>query len=162
MGRRRDKSGLRIEPTRDRVLVRAMLARGAMVTEGLEWPAACYLLAWLGDEAVGVAGVETSVDAALLRSLWVKPAMRAQGIGSALFAAARKAAHTRGARQLYLLGEAEDGYLKRLGFQRVAVAEVMVALAGTPQVEYYRARPDELMEKAAWRLDISQDGVIGR
>ena len=103
MAIRKHRAGeLVIEQTRDFAVVREMLARGGMMTDGIEWPAACYLVAYFGDDAVGVIGVEPKIDAALIRSLYVDESMRRRGIGAALVAAARKAAHTRGARHLYL------------------------------------------------------------
>ena len=44
----------------------------------------------------------------------------------------------------------------------VGVADVVAALPGVPQVEHYRARPDELAREVAYHLDISADGVIER
>src|SRR5271168_5636525 len=99
MAIRKHRAGeLVVEQTRDLAIVRAMLERGGMTTAGIEWPAACYIVAYLGDDAVGVIGVEPKIDAALIRSLYVNESMRRRGIGGALLAAARKAAHTHGAR----------------------------------------------------------------
>ncbi|HSU90226.1 MAG TPA: GNAT family N-acetyltransferase, partial [Sporolactobacillaceae bacterium] len=103
MALRKHRPGeLVIEQTRDLDRVREMLAGAAMMTDGIEWPAACYIIAYNGDEAIGVVGIEAKIDAALIRSLYIKPEMRQRGIGAGLLAAARKAAHTRGARHLYL------------------------------------------------------------
>jgi N-acetylglutamate synthase-like GNAT family acetyltransferase len=151
-----------IEQTRDLELVRAMLACGGLPTAGIEWPAACYLLAYFGDHAVGVIGVEPKVDAALLRSLYVDESMRRRGIGAALVAAARKAAHTRGARHLYLFTKDAGEFFSRLGFEPTEVAVVMNVLAGAPQVEHYRTHPEEFSCEAAYQRDISGDGVIER
>ena len=55
MAIRKHRAGeLVIEQTRDLGLVRGMLERGGMMTEGIEWPAACYIVAYVGDEAVGL------------------------------------------------------------------------------------------------------------
>ena len=163
MAIRKHRAGeLVIEQTRDVELVRAMLARGGLTTNGIEWPAACYLLAYFGDDAVGVIGVEPKIDAALVRSLYVNESMRGRGIGAALVAAARKAAHTRGARHLYLFSTDAGEFFERHGFTMVPVADVVAALPGVPQVEHYRARPDELAREVAYHLDISADGVIER
>jgi N-acetylglutamate synthase-like GNAT family acetyltransferase len=163
MAIRKHRAGeLVIEQTRDIELVRAMLVRGGLTTDGIEWPAACYLLAYFGDDAVGVIGVEPKVDAALLRSLYVDESMRGRGIGAALVAQARKAAHTRGARHLYLFSTDAGEFFERHGFTTVCVADVVAALPGVPQVEHYRARPDELAREVAYHLDISADGVIER
>jgi N-acetylglutamate synthase-like GNAT family acetyltransferase len=151
-----------IEQTRDLPLVREMLAGAGLTPEGIEWPAACYLIAYVGDDAVGVIGVEPKIDAALIRSLYVDESMRRRGIGSALIAAARKAAHTRGARHLYLFAKDTGEYFSRYGFEPVDAAEVMKALAGAPLVEFYRTRPALLEREVAYHLDISSDGVIER
>jgi N-acetylglutamate synthase-like GNAT family acetyltransferase len=163
MALRKHRPGeLVIEQTRDLVRVREMIAGAAMMTEGIEWPAACYILAYDGDEVIGVIGVEAKIDAALIRSLYVKPAMRQRGIGADLVTAARKAAHTRGARHLYLFSTDAGSFFERQGFVRAEVADVVKALSGVPQVEHYRARPDELAREVAYHLDISGDGVIER
>jgi amino-acid N-acetyltransferase len=163
MAIRKHRAGeLVVEQTRDIELVRAMLTRGGLATDGIEWPAACYLLAYFGDDAVGVIGVEPKVDAALLRSLYVDESMRRRGIGAALIMAARKAAHTRGARHTYCFSAAAGQLFERQGFATVPVADVIAALPGVPQVEHYRAHPDELVREVAYHLDISADGVIER
>jgi len=160
---RRHRAGeLVIEQTRDLVRVREMLARAGMMTDGIEWPPACYIVAYVGDEAVGVIGVESKIDAALIRSLYVNESARRRGIGSALVAAARKAAHTRGARHLYLFSTEAGAFFGRHGFMPVAVADVIAAIPGVPQIEYYRARPQQLAREFAYHLDISGDGVIER
>jgi N-acetylglutamate synthase-like GNAT family acetyltransferase len=153
---------LAIEQTRDLGAVRAMLARATMLTDAVDARSSCYLLAYIGDEPVGVVGIEPRLDAALIRSLYVVDAMRSRGIGAKLFAAARKAAHTRGARHLYLFSTDAGQFFRRLGFEQVPVDETVKAMRGAPQVEYYRAHPDELACEVTWHLDISQDGVIER
>jgi N-acetylglutamate synthase-like GNAT family acetyltransferase len=152
-----------IEQVRDTGRLRAFLNACEMITDGIEWPAGCYLMAHIGDEAVGAVGVECRLDAALVRSLCVAPSHRGRSFGDRLMAAARKAAHTRGARALYLFAYPElAGYFGRLGFVETDSDRVMRALRGAPEVEYYRARPGELAREIAFTLDISRDGVIER
>jgi predicted N-acetyltransferase YhbS len=139
-----------------------MLSSAGMLTEGLEWPPACYIVAYFGTEPVGVIGVEPSLDAALLRSLYVVEPMRRRGIATELIAAARKAAHTRGARSLYLFSTDAGDFFKRFGFIEVPLAQLVAALGATPLVKHYLARPDDLAREVAWYLDISQDGLILR
>ncbi|MGH7781508.1 MAG: hypothetical protein ACREQR_16975, partial [Candidatus Binataceae bacterium] len=80
-----------------------------------------------------------------------------------LVAAARKAAHTRGARTLYLFAYPElREFFERFGFSEVASLQVMNNLRGAPEVEYYRAHPEELARERAFALDISNDGLIER
>ena len=160
--RKKQEGELVIEQTRDLAMVRAMLSGAGMSIEGLEWPPACYLAAYFGTDPVGVIGVEPSLDAALLRSLYVIDTMRGRGIGAELVASARKAAHTRGARSLYVLGTDARDFFKRFGFAEVPIAQLVGALGGTPRVKHYRARPDDLAGQVALYLDISQDGVIVR
>ncbi len=88
--------------------------------------------------------------------------MRGRGIGAELVAAARKAAHTRGARSLYLFSTDAGDFFKRFGFVEVPVVQLVAALGAAPHVRYYVARPDELAREVALYLDISQDGVILR
>jgi N-acetylglutamate synthase-like GNAT family acetyltransferase len=160
--RKKQEGKLVIEQTRDLEIVRAILSDAGMNTEGLEWPAACYLVAYFGTQPVGVIGVEPALDAALIRSVYVVDAMRGRGIGAALVASARKAAHTRGARSLYLFTTAAGDFFKGFGFVEVPVAQLVSVLGAAPQVKFYQARPRELARDAAWHLDISQDGVILR
>ncbi len=163
MALRKHRQGeLTIEQTRDLAQVRGMIVEAGMMTDGIEWPAACYLLAYDGDQAIGVVGIEAKLDAALIRSLYVKASMRGRGIGAALVSAARKAAHTRGARHLYLLTRDAHDYFARLGFESVDISAVMSAMTGAPQIEHYRAHPEECARDAGFHLDISGDGVIER
>lgn len=153
-----------VEQTRDLARVRRLLEQGAMITDGIEWPPACYLLAFDGNDAVGVVGVEPLLDAALIRSLYVAESHRRRGVGEQLVAAARKAAHTRGARQLYLFSYSPQPgrFFQRLGFEPVDTADVVSALKGCPQLEYYVAHPADLATEVAYRLDITRDGIIER
>ncbi len=160
--RKKQEGKLVIEQTRDLALVRAMLSGAGMITDGVEWPPACYLVAYFGTKPVGVIGVEPSLDAALIRSLYILDEMRNRGIGAELVTAARKAAHTRGARSIYLFSTNAGEFFKRFGFIKVPVARLVAALGGAPQVKYYLARPEELAREVGWHLDISQDGVILR
>jgi N-acetylglutamate synthase-like GNAT family acetyltransferase len=153
-----------IEQTRDLASVRSILEAAGMDTEGLEWPAAFYLLAYLSDTPIGTVGIEPRVDAALLRSLAVAYPMRRQGVGEALVKAARIAAHTRGARTLYTLAPAPHlGRFTRLGFAAVPLEQLMHVLAGTFLINYLSVhQPAALDETIALAIDIAGDGVIKR
>lgn len=157
--RKKQPGKLVVEQTRDIEAVRALLKAGELTTHGIEWPSACYIAAYLGNDAVGVIGVEPLIDAALIRSLYVTEWARGRGIGAELLSAARKAAHTRGARFLYLFSTGAGDYFKRFGFVEVPVAQLVAALDGVPEVEFYKARPDDLAKEVAWFLDISHDGA---
>jgi N-acetylglutamate synthase-like GNAT family acetyltransferase len=152
-----------IEQVRDLDRLRAFLETCGMITDGIDWPAGCYLMAYVGDGAVGAVGVECRLDSALVRSLCVAEPHRRRVFGARLVAAARKAAHTRGARTLYLFARPEmAAYFTRMGFAETDKDGMMRAMRGAPGVEYYRARPDDLAREIAMTLDISRDGVIER
>lgn len=144
-------------------LVSAVGERGEIIANGCDGPGMCWLGAWLDARMVGVAGIETMVDAAVLHSLAVVETMRGRGIGAALVGAARKAAHTRGARRLYAVaGHNAVSYLLRFGFERTASSDMLDELAGTAVAAYFDACPQALARLAVLHLDISRDGVIER
>ena len=164
--RRRAPGELYVAQTADLAAAGAILAdageAAGIITGGLDAPGACWIAASIGNAISGVVGVETIVDAAVIRSFAVAEAMRRRGIGAALVNAARKAAHTRGARRLYALGRRGEDYLLRFGFERIAGTEMIDDLAGTFTADYLRAHPGELTRMDPLRLDISRDGVIER
>ncbi|MGH7915215.1 MAG: GNAT family N-acetyltransferase, partial [Candidatus Binataceae bacterium] len=106
-------------------MLAAVSESAGIVAGGLDAPGACWIAAFMEDAIAGIAGLETIVDAAVIRSLAVAEVMRRRGIGAALVKATRKAAHTRGARRLYALGRRGEEYLIRFGFERVAAAEMI-------------------------------------
>lgn len=123
----------------------------------------CWLVAWVGDSAAGVACVETVVDTAALCALAVAEPMRRRGIGAMLLAAARKAAFTRGARRLYAaLPEGAD-YLKRLGFEDAAASRMLEDMSGTAAVSRLGGHDDSPVARdIVLMADISRDGVVER
>jgi N-acetylglutamate synthase-like GNAT family acetyltransferase len=157
------KGEIVVAQTRDFGRVAAILEAAGMTAHGLALPAACCLMAYLGTEPAGVVGIETKIDAALIRSLAVAEPIRGRGVGAALVDAARAAAHTRGARRLYALARGSaDKYFVRIGFAPVALNELLDALAGTFMADHVRTHPGELSDCRALCMDISRDGVIER
>lgn len=153
-----------IEQTRELAPVRAILEAAGLSIEGLEWPAACYLLAYQGDTPIGTAGIEPRVDTALLRSVAVAEPRRRHGVALALVKAARIAAHTRGARTLYTLTpQSHLEWFKRLGFVPVPLVQLQEAVAGTFLVGYLSVhQAAALNELIPLAIDIASDGVIER
>ncbi|HEY2524825.1 MAG TPA: GNAT family N-acetyltransferase [Candidatus Binataceae bacterium] len=176
--RRRAPGELYVAQTGDLAAIEALLAQAGesagITAGGLDAPGGCWIGASIGDAGdgagialVGVIGMETIVDTAVIRSLAVAEAMRRRGIGAALVGAARKAAHTRGARRLYALGRrGQDSivrdYLLRFGFEPVARRAMLEDLDGTFIASYLRVHPEQLARIDALLLDISRDGVIER
>ncbi len=63
---------------------------------------------------------------------------------------------------MYLFGTGAGEFFRRLGFEQVAVNELVGALKGTPETDFYLARPEELAREVAYSLDISRDGIVDR
>jgi GNAT superfamily N-acetyltransferase len=162
--RRRAAGELVVEQTRDLTQAASMLSAAGMLAGGIESPGGCYLMAYVGDAVAGMVGIEARVDAALIRSLIVVDTMRRRGIGAALLAAARTAAHTRGARTLYAIAPDDDSArsFTSFGFAPAALEEMLDALDGTFMADYLRQRPDESARVRTLSLDIANDGVIER
>ena len=160
--RRRVEGELIVEQTRERATVEIIRKAAGMSPLGCAWAAGCYLIAYSGSEVAGVVGIESKVDTALMRSLAVVEPMRRRGVGAALIAAARVAAHTRGARRLYALACGTDSFLVRFGFGPVAIGELLGALRGTSLADQLAANPQALARARAFSLDLSHDGLIVR
>lgn len=84
-------------------------------------------------ELAAVAGLEVCCDDALLRSVAVRPAWRAQGLGHALVRRLVDEAESRGLRALYLLTMTAEHYFPRFGFARVERDGVPSEIARTPE-----------------------------
>lgn len=87
----------------------------------------------LGDELIGVVGLEIGEDAALLCSLAVAPDHRELGLGAELVSCAEQRARERGARAVYLLTLDADGFFRRLGYRRLARAEAPAFIRSTSE-----------------------------
>lgn len=82
---------------------------------------------------VGVAGLETCGDDALLRSVAVRPEWRTRGLGRELVRHVVEAAEARGLRALYLLTTTAERYFPRFGFAPVERASVPADVAATEE-----------------------------
>ena len=159
--RRRLRGGLSIEQAHNRAAIAAMFdLAGAAPPDDLSDRAKCFLMAYWSDDPIGVAGLETQVDAALMRPLFVLQSMRRRGVGSALVRAVRVAAHTRGARSLYaIVPFARAGYLARFGFAETGGAELVEAFSEILQ-QPLGSHPHGPCRVVC--MDISRDGLIER
>lgn len=88
---------------------------------------------------VGLAGVETYGDGALLRSVAVHSSMRGTGLGRALVERALGTARDAGATDVYLLTTTAEGYFPRLGFTQVSREQVPATVQAS--VEFRGACP---------------------
>ncbi len=160
--RKRRPGELVIEQTNDSAIVRGLLERAAICVGGIDWPAACHLAAFIDEETVGAATVECMIDAAVLRAIYVSELRRGKAVGAKLLSAARKAAHTRGARTLFAIERQERGFFSHQGFERVAMEELVRGVEGTPTADLLAAHPQAIAGMFAFKLDISADGMIQR
>ncbi|HDR8925459.1 arsenite efflux transporter metallochaperone ArsD [Burkholderia vietnamiensis] len=94
-----------------------------------------FHVAILAGEIVGVAGLEQSGDAALLRSVAVRPEMRQSGLGSRLIDASIALAQTRSLRALYLIPNDEPAlaFFVRRGFTQIERRRLPEAIRGLPE-----------------------------
>lgn len=95
-----------------------------------------------------------------MRYLWVGEPMRRRGIGAALVAAARKAAHTRGARTFY--AQSTGDLLSQFGFVAVPQEEVLDSLMTMLSAGETKVRTEAPNAAQIWKLDLSRDGIIER
>ncbi len=106
------------------------------------------LLVAAGDDGLaGCAGVEEYGEAALLRSVAVRPDAGGQGLAAALVVAALEEAAARGARDGYLLTTTAAKFFPRFGFAAVERAALPVALQAS--AELAGACPDTAVAMAA-------------
>ncbi|MCR4441995.1 MAG: arsenite methyltransferase [Peptococcaceae bacterium] len=76
----------------------------------------------------GVIGLERAGDAALLRSLAVRPEWRKAGLGAALVEEALRKAKEAGCREVYLLTATAGRYMERWGFAGTTLADAPTKL----------------------------------
>ena len=116
-----------------------LLNESTLPEAGLAPHLANLLVAADGDRIVGSAALEIYADAALLRSVAVRQALRGRGLGVALTLAALDLARERGLRAVYLLTETAAEFFDRLGFRRIPRAEAEPAVGAS--VEFTTACP---------------------
>ena len=159
--RRRHAAGkLVVEQIQDFNAISALLRRAGMSADVFN-NGGCFLMAYWGDDPVGIADLQTQVDIALMRRLFVLETIRRRGVGGCLLQAVRVAAHARGARMLYAMTPSPlIGYFARFGFTTVSFAEVAKVLGDVGMLQ--PTRSDQASECRLIRLDISRDGLIER
>lgn len=161
ISRRRQTGEVSIEQTQDPLLIGAMLQRaeaslGTRVAENGD----CFLIAYVGEKPVGIAGLQTEVDAALMDPIFVVEEVRQRAIGLRLVHSVRRAAHVRGAQNLYtLVPPALADYFVRLGFTEATRAELHQSFG---QASKLHLDGFDLEKCCALRLDLSQEGIIVR
>ena len=158
--RRRQPDELRIEQSHDRALIQTMLDLAAFGFEKIAHTPECFLIAYLGEDPAGIAGLQTEVDAALMSPIFVVNEMRQRTIGASLISAVRRAAYARGARTLYTIVPASlADYFARLGFAEATGADLYHAFGQTSTLHCASC---DMKACRRLRLDLSQDGFVAR
>jgi amino-acid N-acetyltransferase len=98
-----------------------------------------FVVAEVGSQVVGAAGIEHYGASALLRSVVVRPDWKGKRLGVALVAAALERAGEAGAREAYLLTTTAERWFPRLGFVVTQRNEVPEAVRSS--VEFVEACP---------------------
>ena len=124
----------------DLTAIERLLAASTLPLDGVRESLADFVVAEHGDGIVGVAGLESCCDDALLRSVAVAPGWRSRGLGRALVTRVISDAEARGIRALYLLTNTAERYFPSFGFHRVSRDEVPASVRET--AEFSHACPD--------------------
>lgn len=86
-----------------------------------------------GDHWQALVGLECRGDSALLRSLWVEPAARKQGLGGQLLRYCETYCQNRGISTIYLLTETAQHFFSRFGYKTMCRAEAPPSINATRQ-----------------------------
>lgn len=123
---RSKKTSLRVRLAHQRDLpqVERLLSDGKLPMEGVPEHLNSFLVAEDGGNLIGVAGLEVYGDAALLRSVAVRPTWRGKGLGQLLIDTALQSAKQKGITKVYLLTETAADYFPRFGFRRMTPEDI--------------------------------------
>ena len=125
-------TGMRPAGPRDLEAVRALLRAADLPVDGVEEQfGPCYVVAEVGGELAGAAGVEVYGGDGLLRSVVVAPSHRGTGLGKSLVADRLAWARREGLAALYLLTTTAPGFFAALGFVPAARAEAPEGIRGS-------------------------------
>ena len=134
-------SELDIRPASERDVpgILALLTAQHLPVDGLTDHLHTTLVAKDAGRVVGSVAIEVYDDGGLLRSVAVDDALKGQGVGRALTAAAFQMAREQGLRTLFLLTTTAENYFPKFGFERIQRADVPVSVRAS--VEFTSACP---------------------
>jgi N-acetylglutamate synthase-like GNAT family acetyltransferase/SAM-dependent methyltransferase len=113
--------------------IRGLLDQARLPTAGVAEHLADFLVAEEAGTVAGAVGMEQAGEAALFRSLVVRPDARRRGIGERLFRSLEAVARARGVKRAYLLTETIEARCRAWGFTRVPRETVPAALRSSPE-----------------------------
>jgi amino-acid N-acetyltransferase len=106
----------------------SLLTDAALPQEGVLEHFQHVLVARGDGRVIGSVGMERYGLSALLRSLALAPAYRAQGLGRALVKRVLEEAREQGVKRIFLLSETATELFPKFGFRRIAGEETEVAV----------------------------------
>jgi amino-acid N-acetyltransferase len=106
-------------PSDDAGIRQMLIAGGLPASDLTERHLAHFFVCRADDSIVGTVGIEPAADVALLRSLAVAPAYRANGLGAALVQLAEAHAATLGATDVYLLTTSAERFFAMRGYRSI-------------------------------------------
>ena len=109
----------------DRPAIEGLLRAAELPLDGFD--DTDFVVARVAGELAGVAGLERSEDAALLRSVAVAPAFRKQHLAEALVADREARARADGIGTMHLLTTGAEAYFARVGYAKVDRARLPVS-----------------------------------
>ena len=115
--------------------VERLLTASGLPLDGVPEALSGFVVAEVGDDVVGVAGLEVCCDNALLRSVAVSPTWRSHGLGRALVTRVISDAEAQGIRALYLLTTTAERYFPSFGFQQVSREHVPTDVRSTAEFQ---------------------------
>jgi amino-acid N-acetyltransferase len=124
---------LRPARTADLPAIERLLTQSGLPLAGVTVALDGFLVAESGGELVGVAGLETRRETALLRSVAVAPEWRSRGVGRALVTRLIEGAAGRGLRSLYLLTTTAERYFPAFGFVPILREQVPPEMQATEE-----------------------------
>jgi len=119
--------------SRDLESVRSLLADCKLPGEDIDQHLRYFILARQGEGLAGTVGMELMGDAALFRSLAVRPEFRQRGVGTALSNHMFTRARSSGVRKLYLLTDAAAPFFERFQFAPLPRAKVPEQVRSTAE-----------------------------
>ncbi len=120
-------------PPRQRDEAASQLAAAGLCSHDLEQPQVVLFAVQKDDRTIGYWGYERYGEAALFRSLYLKPDYRQQGYGRQIWQQAEALLRQLGIRQVYLLTDTATDFFSRLGFVVVARASAPPAIRQTSE-----------------------------
>lgn len=101
----------------------------------------------------GTTGYESSGRNVLIRSVAVRPDLRAAGLGTTLAQYALEAAAGSGATTAWLFSRRSGPFWQKLGFAAASTDELVAALPDSAQVQLFQAT-GQLAHEVAWRRSL--------